>query len=200
MLRRRPEVPRDTTGRAVPRGIQSGHMGTAIRTAEELWQAGDIGRCELLRGRLVVMMPTGGRHGQVAMRVGHAITAFVDRHHLGVVLAAETGFVLARDPDTVRAPDVAFVRHGREIGEKFVDGAPDLAVEVLSPGDRPGYVREKVAEWLESGAEAVWVVDPGDGSVIAHQAEREPVRFEGDDILRGDPVLPGFELPLSRLF
>ena len=173
-------------------------MGHPIRTAAELLQAGDLGRCELLRGELAMMNPTGGRHGRLAMRIGHALADFVDRHRLGDVLAAETGFLLAREPDTVRAPDVAFVRRGREIGEGFIDGPPDLAVEVLSPGDRPGYVSEKVAEWLEAGTQAVWVVDPRKRTVTVHVAGREPRVLE--DILTGGRVLPGFELSLARLF
>ena len=113
---------------------------------------------------------------------------------------AETGFVLAREPDTVRAPDVAFLRPGRAVGDAYIDGAPDLAVEVVSPGDRPGYVRERVAEWLEAGTEVVWVVDPRTQTVAVHVAV-QPTRVLGAmDTLRGDPVLPGFELPLARLF
>ena len=115
-----------------------------------------------------MMLPTGGRHGRLAMRMGRALADFVDRCELGEVFAAETGFVLSRDPNTVRAPDVAFVRTGREIGDGFIEGAPDLAVEVLSPGDRPGSVREKVAEWLDAGTEAVWVVDPRARTVTIH--------------------------------
>jgi Uma2 family endonuclease len=171
-----------------------------IQTAAELLAATDIGRCELVRGELTVMNAAGGRHGRIAMRLGHAIFDFVERHELGEVLAAETGFFLARDPDTVRAPDVSFVRSGRDIGQGFVEGAPNLAVEVLSPSDRPGYVREKVAEWLEAGAEAVWVVDPQERTVTAHVAVGEPHLFRDRDVLDGDLVLPGFELALSRLF
>ena len=84
-------------------------MATAIQTAEDLLCAGDIGRSELIRGELAMMLPTGGQHGRIAMRIGSALAEFVDRHGLGEVLAAETGFVLARDPDTVRAPDVTVV-------------------------------------------------------------------------------------------
>jgi len=100
----------------------------------------------------------------------------------------------------VRDPDVAYVRQGREVGEGFIEGPPQLAVEVLSPSDRPGYIREKIAEWLETGAEAVWVVDPRKRTVAVHVANREICEFADDDVLRGEPVLPGFELPLARLF
>ena len=131
-----------------------------------------------------MMMPPGGRHGQLANLIAHRLTTFVLSHDLGTVLA-ETGFVLSRDPDTVRAPDIAFLRSGREIGDGFIDGAPDLAIEIVLPGDRPGYVREKVAEWLDAGAESVWVIDPRERSVTVHGEET---------------VLPGFVLDHEELF
>jgi Uma2 family endonuclease len=175
-------------------------MEREIHTAEALLRAGDIGRCELVRGELLMMLPTGGRHAQVVMRIARVLAEFVERHGLGEMLTGEPGFVLARDPDTVRAPDVAFVRRGREIGDSFVEGAPQLAVEVLSPGDRSGYVREKVAEWLEAGAEAVWVVDPKARTVAVHAAGGDTALLSQDDELSGGPVLPGFALPLAELF
>jgi len=106
------------------------------------------------------------------------------------------------NPDTVRAPDAAFVRSGRPEASYrgFYPGAPDLAIEVLSPDDRPGYVREKVAEWLEAGARAVWVVDPRIRTVTVHQPRRKPKRLGEDDTLRGGAVLPGFELPVAAIF
>jgi len=174
-------------------------MAPGIRTAEELERAGDIGRCELIRGDLIMMIPPGGRHGQLASFIGYRLMGFAGEKNLGTVLA-ETGFVLSRDPDTVRAPDVAFLRPGREIGDGFIDGAPDLAVEVTSPGDRSGEIREKVAEWLEAGAETVWQVDPRKRTVVVHCSYSEPQVLAEHDVLRGGRVLPGFELPLVQLF
>jgi Uma2 family endonuclease len=174
-------------------------MAIGIRTAEELERAGDIGPCELVRGELVMMMPPGGRHGKLANLIAHRLTAFVADNNLGTILA-ETGFVLSRDPDTVRAPDVVFLRTEREIGDGFIDGAPELAVEVVSPGDRTGYLREEVAEWLEAGAEAVWVVDPRARTVTMHEGARGPRVLEETDTLDGGRVLPGFTLDLRELF
>ena len=146
-----------------------------------------------------MMLPPGGRHGQLATEFAYRLRSFTEAGAPGAVLV-ETGFVICRDPDTVRAPDVAFLRAGRDVVDGFIDGAPDLAVEVFSPSDRPGVVREKVAEWLEAGAGAVWVVNPRERTVAVHVAGREPRLAKEAETLFGDPVLPGFELPLGQLF
>ena len=174
-------------------------MPSAIRTAEELEHAGDIGRCELIRGELIMMMPPGGTHGKLAAIIAHRLAMFLDDRNIGTVLG-EAGFVLSRDPDTVRAPDAAFLRTGREIVDGFIEGAPELAIEVVSPSDRPGEVREKVAQWLESGAEAVWVIEPRAKTVTVHEGARGPRLFEQTDTLDGGSVLPGFALELRELF
>jgi Uma2 family endonuclease len=173
-----------------------------ITTAEQLLRAGDIGRCELVRGELRRMIPSGGEHGRIAGKLTCAVGNHVMSRHLGTFYAAETGFILSRDPDTVRAPDVAFTGTERAAPavRGFVPAAPDLAVEVLSPDDRPGYVREKVAEWLEAGTRAVWVVDPRERTVTVHEPPHTPsVRGETES-LRGGDVLPGFELAVRDIF
>ncbi len=176
-------------------------MGTAITTAEGLLRAGDIGRCELVRGRLIMMNPAGGEHGRITHGIAYVLEQHVRPRKLGTIFAAETGFILSRDPDTVRAPDIAFVRAGRACdAEGFIPGAPDLAVEVLSPDDRPGYVREKVAEWLEAGAKAVWVVDPRKRTVTVHKARRKPQVSSEGDTLRAGGVLPAFEMAVAEVF
>lgn len=177
-------------------------MPTEIRTAEELLRNPHIGRCELVRGVLHMMSPSGARHGVVAGNLFMAIGGHVRAHGLGRAFAAETGFQIRKDPDTVRAPDVAFVRTGRPPipAHGFYPGAPDLAVEVLSPDDRPGYVREKVAEWLESGTHAVWVVDPRDRTVTVHEPRRKAKRLDETGTLRGEDVLPGFEMSVASIF
>jgi len=177
-------------------------MSSAIRTAEELLKAGDIGRCELVRGKLVMMNPTGYDHGRIAGKLAVAIGHHVQANGLGTFCAAETGFLLSRKPDTVRAPDAAVVRTGREpqTSRGFFPGPPDLAVEVLSPGDRPGYVRKKVAEWLQAGTKAVWIVDPRARTVAVHEPACEPRLLQEAHSLQGGDVLPGFELPVREIF
>jgi Uma2 family endonuclease len=172
-----------------------------ITTAEQLLRAGDLGRCELVRGELRTLIPPSFEHGRVAINLTGPILDHVRAHALGTVVAAETGFLLTRDPDTVRAPDIAFLRASRPPGPArgYYPGAPDLAVEVLSPDDRPGYVREKVAEWLEAGTQAVWVVDPIQRTVALHDPRGTATLAESDTIFGGD-LLPGFELPVREVF
>lgn len=174
----------------------------AITTADELLRAGDIGRCELVRGEFRRMIPAGGEHGRIAATLTCQLGSHVRSRGLGRIYAAETGFLLARDPDTVRAPDVAFTRaeRGPPPPRGFVPGAPDLVVEVVSPDDRPGYVREKIAEWLEAGAAAVWVVDPDARTVTAHAPARSPCVLGEADTLDGGDLLPGLALAVRDVF
>ena len=151
-----------------------------IATADDLLAAGDIGRCELVRGELLMMSPAGFEHGVITQRIAAFlygyVSGYVSGRRLGVVTAAETGFVLARSPDTVRAPDVAFVAesrlpHGRTVG--YFEGAPDLAIEVLSPSetrDEAARARAigKISDWLAAGCVEVWSVDPASRTVTVH--------------------------------
>lgn len=172
-------------------------------TAAELLAAGDIGRCELIRGELVMMSPAGGEHGRIAMLMAIEIGGFVLKHRLGDVYAAETGFHIEAMPDTVRAPDVAFIAAARSKAtrtRKFIRGAPDLVVEVLSPEDRPRQVREKFKQWIDSGVRLAWVVDPDERSVTVHRPMQRAVSLGIADVLCGDDVLPGFELKVADIF
>ncbi len=173
-------------------------------TAEELLRHTLPGkRTELVRGALRVREPAGFRHGEIAARLARVVGNHVDRHGLGSVLAAETGFALARDPDTVRAPDVAFVSHARLPDTRptgFAEFAPDLAVEVLSPGDRPGDVLGKVADWLDAGSAMVWVVDPSSRHVRVYRKDGSESIVEQTDSLSGEDVLPGFACGCEMIF
>jgi Uma2 family endonuclease len=159
-------------------------------------------RTELVRGRLIVREPAAGRHGVVAARILVAIGIHLEAHPIGEVLAAETGFIVARDPDTVRAPDVAYVRRGRLPRHErtgFDALAPDLVVEVLSPGDRASDVQAKVADWIAAGTLLVWVVDPSQESACVVRADGTVAMLGACDVLHGEEVLPGFTLPLARV-
>ena len=172
-------------------------------TAEELLRLNlPDKRTELVRGVLVVREPAGYQHGQVAAELLVAIANHVIANRLGRVFAAETGFTLARNPDTVRAPDVAFISTARlpdPAPRGFAELAPDLAVDVLSPDDRPGEVLAKVADWLKAGARLVWVADPVRVLARVYRADGSESILDETDALRGEDVLPGFEYPLSGM-
>jgi Uma2 family endonuclease len=174
-----------------------------ILTAEELLELGDIGSCELLRGELVMMSPASFNHGWIAGNIHAALVSFVKPRRLGIVATAEAGFVIDRKPDTVRAPDVSFIRAERippDGVSGFFPGAPDLAVEVLSPSDRPGEAASKVQEWLGAGCDTVWVVDPRTSSVTAHRRGVEAKTFFETNTLICENLLPGFSLPVVEIF
>jgi Uma2 family endonuclease len=143
-----------------------------ITTAEQLLHNPGLGRCELVRGESIMMSPGGFEHGRIIMNVAVPLGVFLKQNPLGVLLGAETGFWIAQDPDTVRAPDVAFVRADR-VGASpvkgFFPGAPDLAVEVLSPDDRASEVLDKVRDWLQAGCHSVWIVDPRTRTIAIYQ-------------------------------
>ena len=172
-------------------------------TAEELLRLNlPNKRTELVCGVLVVREPAGYQHGDAAARLLVAIANHVSANGLGRVFAAETGFTLARNPDTVRAPDVAFVSTARlpdPSPRGFAELAPDLTVEVLSPDDRPGEVLAKVGDWLNAGARVVWVVDPVRVTARVYRADGSESILGATDALRGEDVLPGFEYPLSAI-
>ena len=170
-------------------------------TADELLAMGDIGRCELIYGELVMMSPAGLEHGVVAMRIGRLLSDFVDTHDLGVVVAAETGFKVESNPDLVRAPDAAFIAKHRLAGgipKAYFEGVPDLAVEVASPGDSRRYIAEKVNMWLANGSAACWVAHPTLKTITVYRHGEEPVT-ETDEV-SDEKLLPGFVLPLAEVF
>jgi Uma2 family endonuclease len=175
----------------------------AVATAEQLLQAAGLGRSELVRGELVMMSPAGFEHGRIALVIGRLMGNFVSKHAMGVVVGAETGFQIAHDPDTVRAPDVAFVRSDRVPSTGllgFFQGPPDLAVEVLSPGDRASEVTTKVHDWLDSGCRSVWVADPQTRIVTVYRSHNEIAVFAAPDTVAAGDVLPGFSIAVRRIF
>ena len=173
-----------------------------LMTAEELLRANiSDKRTELVRGRLIVREPAGYQHGAVAMSLSARLYQHIDLTRAGQLLAAETGFTLARNPDTVRAPDIAFVRRERIPAEQrgFPEMAPDLAVEVLSPDDRPGETLAKVADWLEAGAALVWVIDPERRVARIYRQDGTESVLAETDALQGEEVLPGFSCSLATV-
>lgn len=185
-------------------------MSTAERllTAEEFFLLPDPiegGKMELADGRVLTMSPVGLLHGQISHAIATALGAFVRPRQLGTV-TQETGFRLQRNPDRVRAPDVSFLRSDRippkGRRETFIEGPPDLAIEVLSPDDRVAAVLRKVAEYLEAGTPRVWVVDPDAETVTVYRAERSET-FGPSSVLDSEAAgfaVEGFELPVDGVF
>ncbi|MDP9348774.1 MAG: Uma2 family endonuclease [Gemmatimonadota bacterium] len=183
----------------------STQIQTRPTTAEELLRMPDDGfRYELVAGELKKMNPAGGQHGRVAMTVGLSLAQHVRANDLGTVYAAETGFRIASHPDTVRAPDAAFVRKERAEAmgdvQGYLPGAPDLAVEVVSPGDSYSEVVEKAFDWLEAGARLVVVVDPRRRNVTLYRSREEIRVLSEEDLLDGVDVVPGWKVPVRELF
>ncbi len=150
------------------------------------------------------MSPAGAKHGDIALEIGSRIRIHTTDHRLGRTFGAETGFLLTRNPDTVRAPDAAFVSQARlpesGVPAGYFPGAPDLAVEVVSPGDTAGEVEEKVQMWLAHGASLVWVIHPATRTVTVYRRDGSANVLHNDDLLDGEAVLPGFSFPVDRLF
>jgi Uma2 family endonuclease len=168
-------------------------------------------RLELVRGQLLLREPAGVRHGDIGMRLAHRLMAHLERereagilpHARGTVLGPDAGFVLARNPDTVRAPDVSFVLAGRlpkPLPDGFGDLAPDLAVEVRSPSDRPGPLLAKVGEYLEAGTQLVWVVDTEHASVTIYRADGTVAALGVHETVSGEALLPGLSISLHDVF
>jgi Uma2 family endonuclease len=175
-----------------------------VTTADQLLTVDEPGfRHELVRGELRRMSNAGWWHGAVAMRIGARLQTHVEAHGIGCVFAAETGFLLARDPDTVRSPDAAFVRGERlpaQPGRGYFAGAPDLAVEVTSPSDTWQHVLEKVHDWLAHGARAVWIVEAEARRVSVFDAAGTATVLRAHDTLRGGDVLPDFAIAVADLY
>jgi Uma2 family endonuclease len=178
---------------------------TQPMSADDLWKlpANDL-RHELVKGELRTMAPAGFQHGIVTMNLGTALAQHVKAHGLGLVPSSETGFVLRHAPDTVRAPDIAFVRAERIAAQgrplKFWEGAPDLAVEVLSPSDTVDEVECKVDDYLTAGTLMVWVINPSRRSFTVHRPDQQPLLLRESGMLDGGDVVNGFSCPVAEIF
>lgn len=167
-------------------------------------QPNDGTRYELVKGVLQEMPPAGFEHGICAAEIGSKLNVYVKTHQLGYVCGAETGFKIAQNPDTVRAPDAAFVcqasveRQG--IVKGYWEGAPDLAVEVISPGDTYAEVAEKVEEWLTAGCRMVWVLNPRRETVEVYRSNQDFTVLRGTDTLDGSDVVKGFQCQVQDIF
>ena len=174
-------------------------------TADELLQTGkgpgDV-NYELVKGELVEMPPPGEIHADISAELAARLRPYAREHGLGRVFV-ELGLRLGSRPDTVRTPDVSLIKTERlpeRLRRGFFPGAPDLAVEVVSPSDTATYLDSKVQDYLGHGAQRVWVVYPDTQSVVVYRPDGTGHRYGADDTLSDEELLPGFSLPLKELF
>jgi Uma2 family endonuclease len=176
----------------------------SITAADLLRMPDDSFRYELVTGELKKMVPAGHMHGKITVRLTWRLAQYVEHNNLGAVYAAETGFLLSSDPDTVRAPDIAFISQKRieEAGEiqGYWPGAPDLAVEVVSPNDIYTQVEEKVFDWLEAGTAMVIIINPSKCTVTVYRSLTDISILTADDTLDAGDVVPNWEMPVADLF
>jgi Uma2 family endonuclease len=182
-----------------------GRDALTVTTAEELWEFSHTGRrCELVEGRTRLMEPAGFEHGRIVATAGLLLGVHVRQTGIGVTIGAETGFVLASDPDTVRAPDAAFVTAARAdaVGrtDKYWPGAPDFAIEVASPNDRPGELEAKAIGWVAAGTTAVLVLDPTTRLATIYCADGEPRVFAGRQAIDTCNAVPGWHVSAEDFF
>ena len=172
-----------------------------VATEEDLLAMPQDGhKYELVDGE-IRMSPTGNRHGVVIAQLAALLVQFVKPRRLGYVIAGDAGFRLPSK--NVRCPDVSFVATGRFPDEKvpddFGDLAPDLAVEVLSPHDRPRHVLDKVGEYLEAGVRLIWVIDPRAARAVVYRSLSDVRELAADGEFDGGDVVPGFRCTLRDI-
>ncbi len=173
-------------------------------TAEMLEQLPDDSfRYEIDEGELIKMSPGNPTHGQVGAKIISRLGLFVEENDLGAVLALDPGFVLSRDPDTLRAPDVAFVLKERLAGlpqTGFPEIAPDLAIEVISPSETPRHIERKIQQYLDAGTTAVWLFYPYETRAVVRLRSGETRLFAENETIEEPDLLPGFSLRLAEIF
>ena len=177
---------------------------TQLLTARDFWLLSENGmRRSLVRGEVIETMPPGGRHGVIASAVNARLRAWAKGGPGGCV-GVESGFVLAHDPDTVRGPDVFYVRAGRipdtGIPEAFWEIPPDLAVEIVSSGESAEEVRDKIRDYLAAGTPLVWVVYQRTREIVVYTPDGLARTYSADDVLEDFDVLPGFVCEVAELF
>lgn len=177
---------------------------TSPVTVKQFWKlCGDGRNRELVAGEVIELAPGSVEHGRVALRAAFPLQTFLREHPLGELYGNDTGFLLSRNPDTVRGPDIAFVRRERLTSpprEGYFPGAPDLAVEVVSPNDLAQEVERKVQEYLAAGTAMVWVLYPEIKHLVVYRPDGHARVLGERDTVEGADVLPGWACNVSELF
>ena len=176
-----------------------------LMTADEFFEfcCRSDGRYELVRGDVIELAPANDEHGEISINIGTAFNNYSRQSGVGRT-RSETGYRLEQNPDTVRGPDISFVLlpRGPEVTltRRFVAGAPDIAVEVVSPSNTAAGMAHKVTEYLAAGSQRVWVTYATTRSVVVHRADGTTITYTGDDVITDEELLPGFSLPLAEIF
>jgi Uma2 family endonuclease len=176
---------------------------TTLIIGEELLEMGDIGPVELIEGEIIEQMLSGHLHGFIEFLIANLLFNFVREHKLGRVVGGETGIYTSRNPDTVRGMDIAYIsneRFAQASQSGFLDVAPELIVEVMSPSDRWLDIQEKLAEYFTIGVRLVWLVDPQLEQIHVYHSLDDVSRLTAESDLTAPKVLPGFSLPISEIF
>jgi len=176
---------------------------TTLLTAEQFWEIPDSRKTELIDGVVVELSPPGLEHGNEQILIGSLLLE-AQRRGVGRVLG-EIGCIIRRNPDAVRAPDVAFIKQERlgdseRLPKTFFEGAPDLVVEIASPSDRPGEIQTKIREWIEGGASLVWIVYPDTRTVHVVESMQRRFTLTADDVIEGGIAVPGFSCRVGEFF
>lgn len=172
-------------------------------SGEELLELGDIGPCELVEGRIVLMRPPGVEHGRIETRLARYLDVFIEEQDSGWVVSGDTGIYIRRNPDTVRGMDIAVISKQRlpvVPSTGYLEVAPDVVVEIVSPSDRWQDIEDKISEYFSVDVEQVWVVHPRQQAVYVYRSRSERQVFERDTTLEGAGVLAGFRLAVAALF
>jgi Uma2 family endonuclease len=185
-------------------GLARKKPAPTLVTGEAFAAMTELGRAELIEGKVIQMPPPKGKHGLTEGKFSLRIGNFVQQHQLGYVFVGETGVYIRRNPDTVRGMDVAYISNERWAQqpdpEGYLEIAPDLIVEILSPDDRWTAVIKKLKEYFSIGVRLVWVADPATHTVYAYRSVTNIQEFGESETLPGDEVLPGFSVPVADLF
>ena len=175
----------------------------SLMTGAELREMADSARYELVDGELIEMSPTKMEHGRLEFRLAMLLAQFVDEHDLGEVMTGEVGIYIRRNPDTIRAADALFISHERleqATPDDFLDVAPELIVEIMSPSDRWNAVQKKLRDYFEIGVTAVLLVQPSNETILLYSSPTQLQEFQREDTLTLEAILHGFTLPLAKLF
>jgi len=186
-------------------------IATELKTEKKVWTdeefmalPKDGHRYEIVNGELVDMGSSGALHGYVCSLLVAALASYVLPKKLGVILDSSTAFKMKNG--NRRSPDISFFAKERlqgmtELPTGFLDGAPDLAIEVLSPGNTVEEIHDKLVEYFENGTRLAWIIHPSEHYVLVYRSSQEPDRLlKSTDFLDGEDVIPGFTLPVAELF